>query len=178
MDFDSPGKFAEFLSMVVVPNVATALEEGLHEVGEHVVQEAKSKFGHYQKQVYKFPAWAELSSRTKSNRMSEGFPENEPLLRTGNTRDSIDYQVSGGDVVVGSSEPTMVYHELGTKTEPPRPVLGPAMYQARNMIRGIMGKATVLAIVPGMKITKVSGFKRTGPRLTSPVWDSYKSGGR
>lgn len=172
MEFNSISSFTNFLSMVVVPNIPTALHTGLHEVGDAVVRSAKDKFGVYQKSVYTFPAWAELAPRTLVDNS-----ENTPLLRTGDTRDSIGFEVNGDDVVVGSSEPTMIYHELGTKTEPPRPVLGPAMYEARQMIRDTMGKATVLAIAPHMKLTKVAGFKRTGPRLASTSWDQYKPDG-
>jgi len=172
MDFNSAGQFADFLSMVIVPNVPSATRKGLRGVGEAVVKGAKKKFGIYQKSVYSFPAWAELAPRTLLDN-----PANTPLLRTGKTKESIGFEVNGDDVVVGSSEPTMIYHELGTSTEPPRPVLGPAMYEARQMIRDIMGKATVLAIAPHMKLEKVAGFKRTGPRLASTVWDQYRPDG-
>lgn len=172
MQFDSIDSFTNFLSMVIVPNIPGVLHGGLHEVGEAVVDSAKDKFGTYQKSVYTFPAWADLAPRTLVDN-----PENTPLLRSGDTRDSIGFEVNGDDVVVGSSEPTMIYHELGTKSEPPRPVLGPAMYEARQMIRDIMGKATVLAIAPHMKLTKVAGFKRTGPRLSNASWDQYRPDG-
>lgn len=168
--FDSFESFANHLSMVVVPNIPSAMREGLHEVGEVITASAQAKFGEYQPAVYKFPKWAPLSEAT----IESGNPNNTPLLRTGETRDSVDYTIDGDNVVIGSSEPTMVYHEVGTKTEPPRPVLGPAAYEARAMIRQIMGKATVLAVVPGMKLSKSLGFKRTGPRIASDIYNRYR----
>lgn len=174
MEFDDLDNFADHLAMVVMPNIPKALEAGMEELGEEVVRIAKAKFGHYQRAVYKFPRWAPLSSVTRESRVAQGFSEDEPLLRTGATRDSIGYRVDGDDLVVGSSEPTMVYHEVGTKTEPPRPVLGPALYEARNDIREILGRATAIALVPGSDIHKLTGFKRTGPRITSPRYDRYR----
>lgn len=173
-EFDNILDFTNHLSMVVMPNIPIALAEGLDEVGEQIVRSAKMKFGHYQRRVYRFPKWAPLAEATKENRVAQGFSEDEPLLRTGATRDSITYEIKDGDLVVGSTEPTMVYHEAGTKTEPPRPVLGPAMYEAKDMIRDVMGKATVLALVPGLKTAKLTGFRRTGPRMDSIRYDRYR----
>jgi len=173
-DFEDLDGFLDHLSMVVMPNVPTALAGGLDEVGREIEELAVKKFGEYQPKVGPFPAWPSLAPSTKEDRVSKGFSEDEPLYRTGRTRDSIKYHVDGDNVVVGSSEVTMVYHEMGTTSEPPRPVLGPAMYQSKHRINEILGRATVLAIVPGLMMEKVAGFRSTGKKLTNPRYNKYR----
>jgi phage gpG-like protein len=84
---------------------------------------AKEKFGTYQHE------WAQLAEATQIDRGLKGFPINEPLLRTGELRDSIKFTVENGRAIVGSTSDIMVYQELGTastgwsnKGIPPRPV--------------------------------------------------------
>lgn len=170
-EFESIDSFTSYLTMAVVPTLAPAMDSMLDVIGAELVATAKEKFGVYQPAVYKYPKWAPLSPST----LAHGNPNNTPLLRTGGARDSIYYYKSGNDVVVGSTEQTMVYHELGTTTEPPRPVLGPTIYEHKTEIMNLLGKATALALMG--KLTKISGFKRNGPRLTSSHYDAYRSRG-
>ena len=45
------------------------------------------------------------------------------MLETGEMRDSISHKVEGRAVYIGSDNKKAVYHELGTKSIPPRPFL-------------------------------------------------------
>jgi phage gpG-like protein len=50
----------------------------------------------------------------------------DPLLRTGELRDSISHVVDGRRAVVGSDDPVAIYQETGTSRIPPRPFLSTA----------------------------------------------------
>lgn len=111
-----------------------------------VEKRAKAILGEYQAQGGPFAAWAELADSTKADRVRHGFPENEPLLRTGHMRDSIDHKVIGNrDAVVGSDDPIAEYQELGTSRIPPRSFLGAAAVQKGPEVAQIIGLGTVQA---------------------------------
>ena len=145
-EFASLGSFAAYLLERDVA-VAVALEEGLKKAAEHVEKVAKDEFGEYQPAVGGFPAWAELADSTKAQRVALGYSENDPLLRSGELRDSIGHEVAGLEAVVGSTDDVMVYQELGTETIPPRPVLGPAAIRSEAVIQRMIGEAAVLGIL-------------------------------
>lgn len=129
------------------------LQHALRHAAEHVQHVAKEMFGHYQGAHGPFPAWAELAESTKSQRVALGFSANDPLLRTGQMRDSISYTIDGLDAVVGSTDPNMPVHELGRRdgTIPPRPVLGPALFLSRDAISRIAGRTALGAFIGGSK---------------------------
>jgi len=87
-------------------------------------KKVKEKFGEYQR------GWPELTDATKLDRVRKGYPENEPLLRDGTLRESVEVNVGDISASVGSNNPVMIYQEKGTvKTGwngargiPPRPV--------------------------------------------------------
>lgn len=111
---------------------------------ELVQSEAKSEFGTYQREnMGQFTPWAELSDYTKADRRQAGFPENEPLLRSGELRDSIEHSIGPLSFEVGSESPVMLWQELGiTKTNlPPRPVLSTALFRMTEPIRERVGWA-------------------------------------
>ncbi len=58
--------------------------------------------------------------------MSKGFPANNPLLRSGELRDSITMRSDGNGAIIGSPLDIALYQENGTEHIPPRPFLGPA----------------------------------------------------
>ena len=73
-----------------------------------------------------------------------GFHPNEPLLRTGELRDSISTTapVDEGRAVcgyVGSKNPIAKYQELGTPRIPPRPFLGGAVFAKEKEILDAIG---------------------------------------
>ena len=57
-------------------------------------------------------------------RLLRAYPENAPLLRTGELRDSISSRVVEGETAVdiGSTDKVSKFHEFGTVNIPPRPI--------------------------------------------------------
>ena len=119
-----------------------------------VETEAKDSMGEYQVAAGPFAAWAELADATKADRVAQGFPENEPELRTGGLRDSIQHQVrisgAGGEAHVGSDSQIMVYQELGTSRMPPRSILGGAAFRKADEVRDVVGGG-VVAVIEGRR---------------------------
>jgi len=93
------------------------------------------------------PTWPQLAESTQRNREKKGFPANEPLLRTGDLRDSIEYQViSDHEGNVGSNLDIAVYQELGTSKMPPRPFLSTSAKKMGPEIAKMAGRATAARI--------------------------------
>lgn len=115
----------------------------LETMAQYVEDEAKRKFGVYQESAGPFPGWAPLSPATIQDRERKGFEPDNPLYRTGELMHSIYHKVDIKTrmAVIGSDEDIMVYQELGTPYAahpiPPRPVLGPAAFQAKDKIKKI-----------------------------------------
>lgn len=107
--------------------VREASRDGLDAASKLLLDEAKGEFGTYQQGAGPFGDWPELAPATKEDRLRKGFTENDPLLRSGDLRDSMQREVHDFDAVVGSTDPVMLYQELGTTRIPPRPVLGIAL---------------------------------------------------
>ena len=117
---------------------AAALEHEMHhtmkKVGELVEKEAKAAIG-----TYKFK-WPELAESTQEDRSRQGFPANEPLLRTGELRDSIGHRAEGASVSIGSNNDKAVWQELGTARIPPRPFLQGAALEKKDEILNMIGE--------------------------------------
>lgn len=98
--------------------------------------------------TYEF-GWPELAWSTKVDRFTHGFPENEPLLRTGELRDSITYNMdsNGKEAFVGSDDEKAVWQEFGTSHIPPRPYLAGALYANEEKIKEIAVSKTFHALV-------------------------------
>lgn len=71
-----------------------------------------------------------LAESTQAERERLGYPANEPLVRTGELRDSLKVEAEGPIAVVGSELEMMAWHEFGTSRTPSRPVLGIATTEA------------------------------------------------
>lgn len=99
-------------------------EEAMGHACKIVEDEAKRVIGTYDY------GWPELAAATKADRVSKGFAENEPLLRTGEMRDSIEHTVAREFLetigYVGTNNEIAVYQELGTTKIPPRSFLAQA----------------------------------------------------
>jgi len=120
-EFDLFG-FAKFIENELGHSVEKAREEAL-EFGARLIEaEAKRAIGQY---LYD---WPQLAPATQADREHQGFPANEPLLRTGALRDSIGYTIieKGVEAEIGSNDPIAVFQELGTTTIPARPFLSTA----------------------------------------------------
>lgn len=112
-----------------------------------VEKRAKEKVGEYQEQAGPFIAWPELADATKEDRLHRGFTENDPGLRTGEMRDSIEHVVEGNEAQVGSNDDKLVWFELGTVKQPPRSVLGGAVVDEMDRIGEIVGEHAVAALI-------------------------------
>lgn len=113
--------------------------------------EAKAEIGHYQGAAGPFAAWPELAEATKAERVRQGFTENDPLLRTGEMRDSISHVVGDREAAVGSNDEKAVWQELGTRTIPPRSFLGGAAMRKAPEVARTLGAAPLVALAgPGI----------------------------
>lgn len=138
-----------------------------HEVHQHILTEsakiiqkdAKDQLGTYQDPKGPFDGWVELADSTKQDRVSQGFTPNDPLLRSGQLRDSIQMGVESGRAVVGTNDEIAKYQEFGTGHIPPRPFLGPAAFMAKVPI-SVLALKTVVAWIAGL------GWKRPSITLT------------
>lgn len=159
-------KLSEFAMVLgrLPSQVAAAQHEAMGWAVDVVKEEAKAVIG----EGYDYPAserpsayspdaaWKGLAPATVADRIASGFPADEPLLRTGHLRDSIESRVEQGfrlDVegVIGSDNEIAVYQELGTGTIPPRPFLGGAAFHKKEEVADILGHA-VAATIAGQKI--------------------------
>ena len=113
----------------------------LEAVGSKIEHDAKEIIGHYQRSdTGPFPEWAELATSTKADRVSQGFTPNDPLLRTGELRNSIRHEVRGHSVAVGSDLDIAIYQEMGTATIPPRPFLRIAAFRSKKWLGKLYAK--------------------------------------
>jgi hypothetical protein len=115
-----------------------------------VKKEAKRVIGTYDYD------WPPLAEATKADRVSKGFPEDEPLLRTGEMRDSIEHNVGHEHVlevvgIVGTNNEVAKYQELGTRTIPPRSFLGEAAMHKEEEIHELFGSAMHSHVLLGLK---------------------------
>ena len=126
-----------------------ALHHGLKKCAVAIEKTAKDEIGHYQGEVGPFAGWVQLAESTQADRVAKGYTANDPLLRTGELRDSIGHQVGGLEAVVGSTSDIMVYQELGTERIPPRAVLGPAAIRNKELIIKTLGHAAAEGLMYG-----------------------------
>ena len=113
----------------------------LEAVGSKIERDAKEIIGHYQRSdTGPFPEWEELAPSTKADRVSKGFTPNDPLLRTGELRDSIGHEVRGRSVAIGSDLDIAIYQEMGTATIPPRPFLRIAAFRSKKWLGQLYAK--------------------------------------
>jgi phage gpG-like protein len=111
-----------------------ACHQALEIAAQFVEAEAKRAIG-----TYKY-GWRQLSPATQTDRVAHGFSANEPLMRTGEMRDSIEHCSSPTEARIGSNNDKAVWHELGTSRIPPRPFLANALHQNEKVIVKIVGQ--------------------------------------
>jgi hypothetical protein len=86
------------------------------------------------------PGWEDLSSATEQRRMRADLSPQPPLFATMQMHEALKYEVKGMNVEIGvddknyvpeggygtgiSMSDLFIYHEIGTKHMPPRPVFG------------------------------------------------------
>lgn len=128
-----PAELARQIRMLPIA-VAAAGET----IGEAAAEIARDKIGHYQPRGA-FRAWAPLAESTVEQKTQAGYaPPDNPLLRTGEMRDSISGRVTMKGIgkalsviEVGSTDPVALYQEMGTDTIPPRPFIRPAIVEVK-----------------------------------------------
>ena len=155
------GEFTRHLLVAATAEIA-ALQEGLEVAAKLIESSAKKEIGHLQPEVGPFNAWDELAESTQIEKERLGYVFNDdynPLLRTGELRDSIQHEVRPLEAIVGSRSMIMAYQEFGTSRGiPPRPVLGPAAYKNKEKIRAIIGAAAISGIVGSRRIPEALGY--------------------
>jgi hypothetical protein len=125
-----------------------ALDRDLHASGPLIIEKAckivqakaKSAIGKNHE------LWAPLAASTIADKQKHGFPTPKPLLRTGELRDSIQYQVHGLEGAVGSDLDIAVYQELGTSRIPPRSFLVSSAISSEDKIRRMAAATTIAAL--------------------------------
>lgn len=158
MHFNSLGALALHL-VEAQAHMALSLHRGLERCAIAIENTAKSEFGKYQPAVGPFQEWAPLAESTIADKEDGGFsPPDNPLLRTGEMRDSIDHEVHHLEAVVGATDEKMVFHEFGTSKMPARPVFGPAAFRNKERIKRILGAAMVEGLMGGAPIHAALGY--------------------
>lgn len=159
-EFQSFGSFARHLLVT-----AAVGEEVTHHItekaGKIIQKDAQKRIGEYQGYTGPFNSWAPLAEATIADRVAKGFTPDDPLLRTGDLRDSIQVEAKGNEVIVGSDSDIAMYQELGTEKIPPRPFLGPAAFDSKLNI-GEMAAKTAIAWLSGL------GWKRPSQLIKLP----------
>jgi hypothetical protein len=151
----------EFSSALIGGAVAVEIwrEHSLEKACKKVKGEAQRVIGTYDY------GWPQLAESTQEERKRLGFPPNEPLLRTGEMRDSIEYTVDRVELegYVGSNDPIAVHQELGTSRIPPRSFLGGAARAKEDEIHEEISKGLHLTLMGAL------GLAATGARLPAAV---------
>jgi hypothetical protein len=97
--------------------------------------------------------WPPLSPRTIAEKGRLGFTgqvsSTDPLLRTGELRDSIKHVVEDVEVILGSDDPQAAYHEYGTEREPPRPFIATTMFREGHDAATLVWRHVMAAFVGG-----------------------------
>lgn len=118
--------------MAILAETKIADHCALDVAGQIVEDEAKRVIGTYDY------GWEQLAESTQDQRGYLGYPDNEPLLRTGEMRDSIQHKASDTEVHIGSDNPKAEWQELGTRRIPPRSFLmGAAIHKAHEVVDAI-----------------------------------------
>lgn len=143
MDLEQLGRELSFAST----KIASEIELGFHIIVKEIEEAAKEEIGVYQPAYGPFEAWVPLAESTKADRVRKGYTENEPLLRSGELRDSIESEVVGLAAIVGTKSQIGFWQEVGTENIPPRPFIGPAYVRKIDPLMESIG----LAISRGFK---------------------------
>lgn len=109
-------------------------------IGDVVLEHARAIFGDEHLLAPLEPSTVEAKARRGAE------DPNAPLIDTGALRDSLYVEVEGPLVAIGSDDPRMIYHELGTRKMPARPVLQLAVVEAEHDVRAIV-RETAEALV-------------------------------
>lgn len=157
-EFDDLEKFAAHL-VICAAVVKKANKATLKEAARLVKEDAREQIGNYQPQVGNYLEWAPLAESTLDQKYRRGLsPQGEmdadaPLYMDGDLKKSFrSTLVSYEEIIIGSTDPNMEWHEFGTSKMPPRSVLGPALLKHIKEIQALSAAAAVSAIIVGQRI--------------------------
>lgn len=139
---------------VVEAELKLANEGAIAAACEILAEECRSAIG-----TYRY-GWQQLADATMEERSASGYPADEPLLRTGELRASIEWNANSHEGYVGSDNPKMVWHEWGTSRVPARPVLGGALEASRPEIEKMLGRIAACVAAGDLE-----GLKHRGERV-------------
>ena len=135
------------------------LEKGLHtheaileKIASKVEKDAKELLGSYHPGMGPIAGWAPLKEFTMDERSRKGYPANEPLLVTGEMRDSIEHTVETHDAEVGSNDDVAVVQEMGNDVIPPRSFLGLAAIRKADWASKQVAKSVAQRISSARRI--------------------------
>lgn len=157
-EFKSLTDFGAFMKLAVPVAMAAELKRGLEASAKAIEETAKAEIGKYQSDVGPFPGWPELAESTQAERERLGYTPNDPLLRRGDLRDSIERQVGNLEAVIGSKSEIAAYQEFGTDRIPARPFIGPAAFRNKDKIAKAVGAAVVSGLFGGGRIHPSLGY--------------------
>ncbi len=105
--------FAAFCAVggELVRDIEIAKKTALHAMAQLIVAEAKKVLGTYDYD------WPQLAPSTQADRVQAGFAANEPLLRTGELRDSIEYTIISDHEAEVGSDPDLALFFVGEPEE-------------------------------------------------------------
>ena len=135
--FDSLEKFAAHLDIMalkvgIVPYETAAL------VAPVLAESIKDVFG-------KDPPLATLAQSTQIERARLGYSTNEPLVRSGSLRETVEHATEFNLAIAGSNDPVARYSEDGAPNRPPRPVFRigaiASLPLVKRIFKGALGKA-------------------------------------
>ena len=117
---------------------------------ELFLEKAKAALGTYE---YGWPRLADSTLARKSH-------GDTPGLETGEMRDSGGYEIHGDHFIVGFSSPKIVWFEFGTKSQPPRPVVGGTIDRHGQEIANRMGVVFGMVMGEALAIGSVASAAR------------------
>jgi len=132
----------EDILMRSVERAPLMLEEKLLKVGEAVKTAARDMIGH------EHDTWPALAESTIAEKERKVFDVPDPLLRTGQLRDSIEMEAAGLTMSVGSTEKIAAYQEMGTSRIPPRPFIAPSAEKGALELERELGEQAILLLTP------------------------------
>jgi hypothetical protein len=128
------------------------VQHNVHEIGPRIIRKACEMVAAQARSAIgkQHEMWPALAPATIADRVDKGFAANEPLLRTGQLRDSIQWttSASGMEGAVGSNSPNAVWQELGTSRIPPRSFLVSSAISMESKIHTMAARA-VVAVLEG-----------------------------
>jgi hypothetical protein len=141
-EFDLVGFAAHLTSLSIEHDHAN--RHALERAANIVETEAKRVIGTYDYD------WPELAESTKAQRVALGYSENEPGLRSGEMRASIEHVVTSHEAEIGSDDQHLVYFELGTSKQPPRSVLAGAAMRKEEEVVDTINRVIAMTIAGEM----------------------------